>query len=72
MSLISIAQRETFHISFVQFGNKGYDADLLLQACFFIEQQLPAIQKRLGNPCKWGFPSLFLLFLSSCVDLIIC
>ena len=29
MSLISIAQRETFHISFVQFDNKGYGADLL-------------------------------------------
>ena len=29
MSLISIAQRETFHISFVQFDNKDYDADLL-------------------------------------------
>ena len=30
MSLISIAQRETFHISFVQFDNKGYEADFLL------------------------------------------
>ncbi len=29
MSLISIAQRETFNISFVQFDNKGYDVDLL-------------------------------------------
>ncbi len=29
MSLISIAQRETFHISFVQFDNKGYEVDLL-------------------------------------------
>ena len=29
MSLISIAQRETFHISFVQLDNKGYDVDLL-------------------------------------------
>ena len=29
MSLISIAQRETFHISFVQFANKGYGVDLL-------------------------------------------
>ena len=29
MSLISIAQGETFHISFVQFANKGYGADLL-------------------------------------------
>ena len=24
-----IAQRETFHISFMQFANKGYDADFL-------------------------------------------
>ena len=29
MSLISIAQRETFHISFVQFNNKGYETDNL-------------------------------------------
>ena len=29
MSLIFIAQRETFHISFVQFANKGYGVDLL-------------------------------------------
>ncbi len=29
MSLISIAQRETFHISFVQFTNKGYETDNL-------------------------------------------
>ena len=29
MSLISIAQRETFHISFGQFANKGYETDLL-------------------------------------------
>ena len=29
MSLISIAQRETLHISFVQFINNGYGADLL-------------------------------------------
>ena len=29
MSLISIAQGETFHISFVLFANKGYGADLL-------------------------------------------
>ena len=29
MSLISIAQRETFHISFAQFTNKSYGADLL-------------------------------------------
>ena len=29
MSLIAIAQKETFHISFVQFANKGYEADLL-------------------------------------------
>ena len=29
MSLISIAQRETFHISFVQFANKDYGVDLL-------------------------------------------
>ena len=29
MSLIRIAQRETFHISFVQFINKGHGADLL-------------------------------------------
>ena len=29
MSLISIAQKETFHISFVQSANKGYGADLL-------------------------------------------
>ncbi len=29
MSLISIAQRETFHISFVQLFSKGYGADLL-------------------------------------------
>ena len=29
MSLISIAQRETFHISFVQFANKSYEAELL-------------------------------------------
>ena len=29
MSLISIAQRETFYISFLQFANKGQRADLL-------------------------------------------
>ena len=29
MSLISIAQGETFHISFVQFATKGYEAELL-------------------------------------------
>ena len=29
MSLISIAQRETFHIFLVQFANKGYGADFL-------------------------------------------
>ena len=29
MSLISIAQRETWNISVVSFSNKGYDADLL-------------------------------------------
>ena len=29
MSLISIAQRETFHISLVQFANKGYGAGFL-------------------------------------------
>ena len=29
MSLISIAQRETFYISFAQFANKGYGVDLL-------------------------------------------
>ena len=29
MSLISIAQKETFHISFVQFANQDYEADLL-------------------------------------------
>ena len=29
MSLISIAQKETFHISFVQFANQYYKADLL-------------------------------------------
>ena len=29
MSLISIAQGETFHISFVQFANKGYGVDLV-------------------------------------------
>ena len=28
MSLISIAQKETFHISFVQFANQDYKADL--------------------------------------------
>ena len=30
MSLISIAQRETFHISFVQFANKGYGVNRLI------------------------------------------
>ena len=30
ISLISIAQREIFHISFVQFANKDYEADLLI------------------------------------------
>ena len=29
MSLISIAQKETFHISFVQPANKDYKTDLL-------------------------------------------
>ena len=29
MSLISIAQGETFHISFVQFANKNYEVDLV-------------------------------------------
>ena len=29
MSLIFIAQGETFHISFVQVANKGYEAELL-------------------------------------------
>ena len=29
MSLISIAQRETFHISFGQFANKGYGVEFL-------------------------------------------
>ena len=37
MSLISIAQRETFHISFVQFANKGYGADLLTPESYYIE-----------------------------------
>ena len=38
MSLISIAQRETFHISFVQFVNKGYGADLSTSESYYIEK----------------------------------
>ena len=37
MSLISIAQRETFHISFVQFANKGYEADLSTPESYYIK-----------------------------------
>ncbi len=38
MSLISIAQRETFHISFVQFANKGYEADLSTPESYYIKK----------------------------------
>ena len=38
MSLISIAQRETFHISFVQFANKGYAADLSTPESYYIKK----------------------------------
>ncbi len=34
MSLISIAQGETFHISFEQSANKGYEADPLASESF--------------------------------------
>ena len=40
MSLISIAQRETFHISFVQFDNKGYNADFLTPESFIKKEPL--------------------------------
>ena len=43
MSLISIAQRETFHISFVQFDNKGYDADLLTPESFYSKKGREAL-----------------------------
>ena len=36
MSLISIAQRETFHISFVQAANKSYEADCLTPGSYKI------------------------------------
>ena len=39
MSLISIAQGETFHISFVQFNNKGYGADLLAPESYYIKKE---------------------------------
>ena len=40
MSLISIAQRETFHISFVQFDNKGYGVDLLTPESLYIKNTI--------------------------------
>ena len=40
MSLISIAQGETFHISFVQFANKGYGADLLTPESYKVKKSL--------------------------------
>mgnify|MGYP004669803703 FL=1 len=39
MSLISIAQRETFHISFVQFANKGYGVDLLTPRSYKVKKE---------------------------------
>ena len=49
MSLISIAQRETFHISFVQFVNKGYGANLLTpeSQSFFIKNLATKILKEI-------------------------
>ena len=38
MSLISIAQKETFHISFVQFANKDCKADLLTPESYYIKK----------------------------------
>ena len=48
MSLISIAQRETFHISFVQFVNKGYGADLSTSESYYIEKRF-RIESILGE-----------------------
>ena len=39
MSLISIAQKETFHISFVQFANQDYKADLLTPESYYIKTE---------------------------------
>ena len=49
MSLISIAQRETFHISFVQFVNKDYGANLLTpeSQSFFIKNLATKILKEI-------------------------
>ena len=38
MSLISIAQKETFHISFVQFANQDYKADLLTPESYKVKK----------------------------------
>ena len=49
MSLISIAQRETFHISFVQFDNKGYGVDLLTPESYYAKKP-PALNRKLFDP----------------------
>ena len=49
MSLISIAQKETFHISFVQFANKDYKADLLTPESY---------KKTIGNRDYYNAPAI--------------
>ena len=62
MSLISIAQRETYHISFVQFSNKSYGVDRLSpesyiknNRCFFLYPTLLKKNFNINNLTKREF-----------------